>query len=75
VSAGRAGQVFVHPLACVCVCETYIGKPFGTHVVPQFTTEVACTLLSMFLVVWHAYGMALGAGARGLTVCGLASMV
>jgi hypothetical protein len=26
---------------CVCVCETYIGKPFGTRVVPQFTTEVA----------------------------------
>jgi hypothetical protein len=25
----------------VCVCETYIGKPFGTRVVPQFTTEVA----------------------------------
>jgi hypothetical protein len=24
-----------------CVCETYIGKPFGTRVVPQFTTEVA----------------------------------
>jgi hypothetical protein len=23
------------------VCETYIGKPFGTRVVPQFTTEVA----------------------------------
>jgi hypothetical protein len=26
---------------CVCVCETYTGKPFGTRVVPQFTTEVA----------------------------------
>jgi hypothetical protein len=26
---------------CVCVCETYIGKPIGTRVVPQFTTEVA----------------------------------
>jgi hypothetical protein len=24
----------------MCVCETYIGKPFGTSVVPQFTTEV-----------------------------------
>jgi hypothetical protein len=29
------------PLSAVCVCETYIGKPFGTRVVPQFTTEVA----------------------------------
>jgi hypothetical protein len=27
--------------ATLCVCETYIGKPFGTRVVPQFTTEVA----------------------------------
>ena len=23
---------------CVCVCESYIGKPIGTRAVPQFTT-------------------------------------
>jgi hypothetical protein len=23
------------------VCETYVGKPIGMHVVPQLTTEVA----------------------------------
>ena len=27
--------------ACVCVCESYIGKPIGTRAVPQFTTGVA----------------------------------
>ena len=26
---------------CVCVCESYIGKPIGTRAVPQFTTGVA----------------------------------
>jgi hypothetical protein len=26
---------------CECVGETYIGKPFRTRVVPQFTKEVA----------------------------------
>jgi hypothetical protein len=31
----------------LCVCETYIGKPFGTRVVPQFTTEVAKPLTQL----------------------------
>jgi hypothetical protein len=32
-----------HHTHCVSVfvCKTYIGKPIGTLVVPQFTTEVA----------------------------------
>ena len=25
----------------ICVCESYIGKPIGTHAVPQFTTGMA----------------------------------
>jgi hypothetical protein len=46
VLRGRIWSVYSLALAyqvtsAVCVCETYIGKPFGTRVVPQFTTEVA----------------------------------
>jgi hypothetical protein len=38
--------LYVHAAAitdsvCVCVCGTYIVKPTGRRVVPQFNTEVA----------------------------------
>ena len=36
--AGRTGTELPE---CVCVCESYIGKPIGTRAVPQFTTGVA----------------------------------
>jgi hypothetical protein len=61
------------PIRRVCgsvfLCETYIGKPFGTRVVPQFTTEVAKPLtqsiepysnpsLSVLTGVWRSGGAA-----------------
>jgi len=32
---------------CVCVCESYIGKPIGTRAVPQFTDVIIVVVLDI----------------------------